>query len=110
MRPPARGIPKHNLWVVSYVPGYVGIVNWCSPDGMYFVLEIWHSVSTFDELLDNFEIVFLAVFEALTIVEDEMFVVGRDYFVIDIRYACLAVCYVLFYELMRWKIRNGEVS
>ena len=50
------------------------------------------------------------MFEALTIVKDEMLVVGRDYFGIDIRYASLAMCYVLFYDLMRWKIRNGEVS
>ena len=87
MRPPARGIPKHSLWAVNYVPKYIGIVNWCSPDGMNFVLEIWHSISTLDEFLDNFEILFLAVFEALTIVEHEMLVVGRYYFIIDIRYA-----------------------
>ena len=54
---------------------------------MNFVLEIWHSISTLDKFLDNFEILFLAVFEALTIVEHEMLVVGRYYFVIDIRYA-----------------------
>ena len=54
---------------------------------MNFVLEIWHSISTLDEFLDNFEILLLAVFEALTIVEDEMLVVGGYYFVIDIRYA-----------------------
>ena len=75
---------------------------------MDFVLEIWHSVSTLDELLDIFEIVFLAVFEALTIMEDEMLVVGRDYFDLDIRYACFAMCYFLFYDPMRWKIRNHE--
>jgi hypothetical protein len=39
-----------------------------------------------------------------------MLVVWRDYFVIDVRYACLAMGYVLFYDLIRRKIGNGEVS
>jgi hypothetical protein len=58
---------------------------------MYFVLDIWHGASTLDEIPDSFEIVLLAGFEALAIVKNEMIVVWRDYFGIDVRYPCFPV-------------------
>jgi hypothetical protein len=77
---------------------------------MYPIFDIWHSALALDELLDESKIVFLAVFEALTVVEDEMVVVGRDDFVIDVRYACFPVCNPLLYGVIRRKIRNAEGS
>jgi hypothetical protein len=62
---------------------------------MYSVLDIWHSASIFDEILDDFIITVLAGFEALAIVKDELLVVAGDNFGIDVRYACIDVRYVL---------------
>jgi hypothetical protein len=58
---------------------------------MDLVFDIWHGASTLDEILDDFKIVDFAGFEALAIVKDELFVVLRDYFGIDVRYACFGV-------------------
>lgn len=59
---------------------------------MYFVLDIWHGASTLDEIPDDFKIVLLSWFEALAIVKNEMVVVWRDYFGINVRYPCFPVC------------------
>ena len=76
---------------------------------MYIVLDIRHGAPTLDEILDGCKIVFLAMFEALTIVKDEIHVLGRDYFDIDVRYARLAVCYVLAMTVLWKKFMNAEV-
>jgi hypothetical protein len=58
---------------------------------MYLVFDIWHAASTLDEILDDFKILDFTVFEALAIVKDELLVVARYYFGIDVRYACFGV-------------------
>ena len=58
---------------------------------MYSVLDIWHSTSIFDEILDDFIITVLAGFEPLAIVKDELLVVAGDYFGIDVTSACIDV-------------------
>jgi len=58
---------------------------------MYLVLKIWHGASTLDEILDDFKIVVLAGFKALTIVKDKPFIVAKGDLRIDVRYACVRV-------------------
>jgi len=60
----------------------------CSPDDVYLVLDIWHAVSTLDEILDDLKIVLLAGFEALAIMKNELLVIVGYYFCIDVRNAC----------------------
>ena len=58
---------------------------------MYLVFDIWHGTSTLDEILHDFKILDFAGFEALAIVKDELLIVIRDYFGIDIRYTCFGI-------------------
>ena len=51
---------------------------------MYLVLDIRHGASTFDELFDGCKIVSFAMFEPLAVVKDEIIVIRRDYFGVDI--------------------------
>jgi len=62
---------------------------------MDLVFDIWHGASTLDEILHDFKILDFAGFEALAIVKDELLVVIRDYFGIDVRYACFGVRHIL---------------
>lgn len=56
---------------------------------MDLVLDIWHGVSTLDKFLHDFKVVVLPGFKALAVVKNELFVVARDYFLVDVGYACV---------------------
>jgi hypothetical protein len=76
---------------------------------MYLVLKIWHDVSSFDEILDDFKIVVLAGFKALAIVKNKLFVVARYDLLIDVRNACVQVWHVL-HDIIRQRFRIAEVK
>ena len=51
---------------------------------MYFVFDIRHDASTLDEIRDDFKTVIFAGLEALAVVKDELLVVTRYYFIVDV--------------------------
>lgn len=56
----------------------------CLPDGVYLVLDLRHGASTLDEILDGCKIGSFAMFEPLAVMKDEIIIVRRDYFGVDV--------------------------
>ena len=51
---------------------------------MQLILYVWHPTPLFNESLDCFDIVNVAVFETLTIMKNKWIVVHRENFLVDI--------------------------
>lgn len=66
---------------------------------MYLVLDIWHFVPTFNEVLDGLKIGVLARFKAIAIMKDKLLVVASYYFFINVRYACHGLRLILLATL-----------
>jgi len=95
MRPPARGISKHNLGSAHQCGSYALAERMGLPDRMELVFDSRHFASALDEFLDDFDISDLAMFKTLTVMKDESVVVGGEDFGVYVGFACVDIRYIL---------------